>query len=136
MVRLSQLDVQPKGCVMDDEVMTRSVALEAAVADVWAALTEPERLSVWLDGRVRIDLRPGGRGTVTRPDGAVRRVLVEAVEPGCRLALRWWPYEEPGGGSRPGPGSRVEFLLEPVSGGTRLTVWERLPEALLLDDRD
>ncbi len=113
--------------MMDDEVVEREVELDVTVADVWASLTEPERLSAWLGGTVELDCRPGGRGTVRRQDGAVRRVVVEAADPGRRLAIRWWPFEEPGEAGRPGPGSRVEFVIEPLRLGTRLRVIELAP---------
>jgi len=111
-----------------DSAVVREVSLDASPVEVWSALTEPDRLSAWLGGRVEIEVRPGGRGTVTREDGVSRRLVVEAVEPGRRLAFRWWPFEEPGGGL-PGPGSRVELTLEPRSDRTILTVreWTPLP---------
>jgi uncharacterized protein YndB with AHSA1/START domain len=112
---------------MDDEAVEREVELDASLAEVWASLTEPQRLSAWLGGTVELDVRPDGRGTVRREDGVVRRVVVEAVDPGRRLAIRWWPFEEPGEAGRPGPGSRVEFLVEPLPLGTRLRVRERAP---------
>ncbi|MFL5800013.1 MAG: SRPBCC domain-containing protein [Actinomycetota bacterium] len=112
---------------MDDEAVEREVELEASVAEVWASLTEPERLSAWLGGTVELDLRPGGRGSVRREDGAVRRIVVEALEPERRMAIRWWPFEEPGDPGRPGRGSRVEFLLESLPFATRLRVVERAP---------
>ena len=116
---------------MEEETVTRSVVLDATPEEAWAALTEPEHLSAWLGGWVQIDVRPGGRGSVTRGDGSVRRLVVEAVQAGRRLALRWWPYEEPDRtGPPPGPGSRVELLLEPLHDGTALTVREHLPETL------
>jgi len=101
----------------------RKLELDASVGDVWVALTRPERLSAWIGADVELDVRPGGRGTARRGDGALRRIRVEAVDPPRRLAFRWWPFERDGG--RPGLGTRVEFLLEETPGGrTRLTVVE------------
>jgi uncharacterized protein YndB with AHSA1/START domain len=111
-----------------NEAVERVIELDASLAEVWSSLTEPARLSAWLGGDVELDVRPGGRGTVHRADGAVRRVVVEAVEPRRRLAIRWWPFEEPGGIGPPGPGTRVEFVVDRADGGTRLTVTELPPE--------
>jgi uncharacterized protein YndB with AHSA1/START domain len=120
---------------MEQDAVTRSVVLDATPEEAWAALTEPEHLSAWLGGRVKIDVRPGGRGAVTRVDGTVRRLVVEAVEPGRALIVRWWPYEEPKrSGAPPAPGSRVEFLLEPHREGALLTVREHLPETFRTED--
>ena len=113
-----------------NETVERAVDLEASLQEVWASLTEPERLSVWLGGEVDLDVRPGGRGMVRRADGAVRRMLVEAVDPPSRLAIRWWPFEVPGRLGPPGSGSRVEFVVESRENGTRLRVVERVPERL------
>jgi uncharacterized protein YndB with AHSA1/START domain len=109
---------------LDDVEVRRSALLDAPPAVVWESLTRPNRLSGWLGGAVDIDLRPGGRGSVQRADGELRRIRVEAVEPLRRLAFRWWPFEAPGS-LRPGGASRVELLLEETPGGTWLTVTER-----------
>jgi uncharacterized protein YndB with AHSA1/START domain len=111
---------------MDGDAVVRELELEVPAAEVWSALTRPDRLSAWLGGDVSLDVRVGGRGTVRREDGATRRVVVEALEPERMLALRWWPFAEPGAG-RPGPGNRVEFLLEPRVHSTVLRVIERAP---------
>ena len=114
---------------MDDEpLVRREIELEASLGEVWAALTEPDRLSAWVGGAVTdLEIRPGGRGTVRREDGAVRRLVVEAVEPERRLALRWWPFEDGSGSPAAGSGTRVEFRLEPIPDGVALTVVERGP---------
>jgi len=104
----------------DEVSIRRSVELDAAVDDVWEAVTTPELLSGWLEGDLELDVRPGGEGVLVEPDGAVRRMRVEELEPTRRLALQWWPAD----GS--GPASTVEMDLEPTPGGTRLVVTETL----------
>jgi uncharacterized protein YndB with AHSA1/START domain len=113
--------------LLDDPLVERTVELPASVEEVWAALTEPDRLSAWVGGRVvELECRPGGRGLVRRDDGAVRRLAVEAVDPVRRLVLRWWPFED--GMSAPGGrGTTVEFLIEPAGDGCLLRVLERAP---------
>ena len=105
---------------MEEVSVTRSVDLDATAEDVWRALTDPALLADWLDGDVELDVRPGGGGTITEPDGVVLRAMVEEVVPTRRLALRWWP--EDGGG----PASTVRLDLEPTGDGTRLVVTETL----------
>jgi len=102
----------------DEPVVTRSVDLDATVDEVWTALTDDVERSAWLGGDSRIDVRPGGRGQVVEPDGSVRRVEVGDVDPGRRLGWRW----SPGTG---GATSDVEFVVEPLPRGARLTVTER-----------
>jgi uncharacterized protein YndB with AHSA1/START domain len=116
----------------------RSVHLPAPVAAVWAALTDPERLSAWLGGDVDLDPFPGGQITV-QEDGHLRRGVIVDMEPLRRLEIRWlppsrrigfvWtPDDEPAGSA-----GSVEFRLEPVprQGTTRLTVIERAPALAL-----
>ena len=107
--------------------VTRSVDLDAPVEDVWAAVTEADALSSWLDGDVEIDPRPAGRVSMVERNGTVRRGTVETVEPGRELVFRWWSDDG---------GSRVRFVIEPVDDRTRLTVVETemsgAPRALAL----
>lgn len=103
----------------------REVTLPAAPDKVWRALTEPGALTEWFGADVDLDPRPGRTATVRRPDGSEERALVEAADPGRRLALRWLPYERgPDGRTRPRPPTRVVFTLKPVDEGTRLLVVE------------
>jgi uncharacterized protein YndB with AHSA1/START domain len=99
--------------------MERSIELTSDIQDVWAALTTPERLSSWFGASaVELELRPGGRITFERGDSRWRG-LVEVVEPSRRFAFRWLPRE-----GRAAERTRVVFLLEPTTTGTRLTVRE------------
>ncbi|MGH8906005.1 MAG: SRPBCC domain-containing protein [Egibacteraceae bacterium] len=103
--------------------VTRTVRLPAAPAQVWEAVSSPDRLSRWLGWRVDLDVRPGGQGTARERGGAVRRLVVEDVEPARRLAFHWWPAEADGQPPESGA-STVEIDLEPVEGGTLLRVTE------------
>jgi uncharacterized protein YndB with AHSA1/START domain len=88
---------------------------------VWAAITEPDQVSRWFGTRAELDLRPGGKGSFTWDELDVTTpVTVEAVEPPTRFAYRW----EPGGANTGGPTTLVEFRLEEIPGGTRLTLVE------------
>ena len=95
----------------------RTVVLPASPDDVWPALAEAERLAAWLGGRVELEARAGGRVVVADEDGE-RWGTVEDLEPGRVLVLRLW---ERGHGLS---GTRLEFTLDPVEEGTRLTVVE------------
>jgi uncharacterized protein YndB with AHSA1/START domain len=95
----------------------REIDVPAEAAEVWEALTEPERLEDWFATEVELDVRPGGRGSFRWGNGEERSVLVEEVDPERRLTLRW---EDDGG--------EVAFTLEPTVDGTRLVVVESAPE--------
>ena len=102
----------------DEPVVTRTVDLDATVDEVWTALTDDVERSAWFGGDSTIDIRPGGGGRVVEADGSVRRVEVGHVDPGRRLGWRW---AHPAGGEA----SDVEFVVEPLPRGARLTVTER-----------
>lgn len=90
---------------MSEEV-TRSVDLDAAVDDVWRAVTDPDERAAWLDD----------------PDAVSRRVRVDEATPGERLVWTWW---QPGDED---DASTVSVVLSPLdTGGTRVIVTESLP---------
>ena len=112
------------------ERFQRQITLPFAPDSVWAALTQPERLSTWFGARVELDLRAGGRAVFVSDDGAARPAVIEELEPVRRFAFRWLPFERrPDGSVRRLPVTRVEFSLEPTSDGTVLTVVESSPSS-------
>jgi uncharacterized protein YndB with AHSA1/START domain len=95
----------------------REIVFPESPAELWEALTEPERLEEWFATEVELDARPGGSGVFRWANGEERRATVrEAVEEE-RLVLDW---EDDGG--------EVVLELEEVDGGTRLRVVESTPE--------
>lgn len=103
------------------DTIERQMTFELPREVVWAAITEPEQLGRWFGSSAELDLRAGGEGSFTWEDhGVTTRVTIEEVEPPVRFAYRW----EPGGANEGGPTTLVEFRLEEVPGGTRLTLVE------------
>jgi uncharacterized protein YndB with AHSA1/START domain len=94
----------------------RDIVFPASPAEVWEALTEPERLEEWFASEVSLDARPGGMGVFRWGDGDERRAVVRELEPEERLVLDW---EDDG---------QVVLELEEVDGGTRLHVVETSPD--------
>jgi uncharacterized protein YndB with AHSA1/START domain len=93
----------------------RETVVEASPEEVWEALTDEDRLEEWLAPEVELDPVEGGEIAVRDGDDQ-RTGTVETVEDSERFAFTW---------SRPGEGeSFVEFTIEPLPGGTRLTVVE------------
>ena len=93
----------------------RETTVEASPDEVWEALTDEDRLEEWLAPDVELDPTEGGEIAVR--DGEDERFgTVETVEEGERFAFTW---------SRPGEGqSFVEFTIEALPGGSRVTVVE------------
>jgi uncharacterized protein YndB with AHSA1/START domain len=103
----------------------RVVVMPAAPERVWRAITEPVELARWFGNRFEFELRPGAEGRFYWENESTR-IRVEAVEPPRRFAYRWYPgsaqrEDEPFDSL---PLTLVEFLLEPVPEGTRLTLTE------------
>jgi len=108
---------------MSDEVR-REVELPASAEDVWDALTDPERLAGWLADAVEVELEPGGELSMRTLEGERRTGWVEHADAPRRLSF-WWRAD---GDEET---SRVEVLLEPSEEGTRVTVVETRPLAVV-----
>jgi uncharacterized protein YndB with AHSA1/START domain len=103
------------------DTIERQMTFELPREVVWAAITEPEQIGRWFGTSAELDLRPGGEGSFYWEHlDVTTRVTVEAVEPPARFAYRW----EPGGTNEGGATTLVEFRLEEIPGGTRLTLIE------------
>lgn len=93
----------------------RDTLIEASPEEVWEALTDEDRLEEWLAPDVELDPVEGGEIAVRDGDDR-RNGTVETLEEGERFAFTW---------SRPGEGeSFVEFTIEALPGGSRVTVVE------------
>src|SRR6266536_4972668 len=68
---------------------TREIVLDAPREEVWAALTEAERLEEWFANDVELDARPGGEGVFRWGDGDERHAVVRELEEPERLVLDW-----------------------------------------------
>jgi uncharacterized protein YndB with AHSA1/START domain len=93
----------------------RETLVEASPEEVWEALTDEDRLEEWLAPDVELEPVEGGEIAV-RDGEDERNGTVETLEENERFAFTW---------SRPGEGeSFVEFTIEPLPGGSRVTVVE------------
>ncbi len=96
-------------------MIRREIVLPSPREEVWAALTDPERLAEWFANDVELELTPGGAAIFRWGNGEERQATVTAVDPERRLAFSW---DEDG---------EVEFTLADAGEGTRLTVVETTP---------
>jgi uncharacterized protein YndB with AHSA1/START domain len=93
----------------------RETLVEASPEEVWEALTDEDRLEEWMAPDVELDPDEGGEIAVRDGDDQ-RNGTVETMEENERFAFTW---------SRPGEGeSFVEFTIEALPGGSRVTVVE------------
>lgn len=119
---------------MSDRI-EKTVEIAAPVPRVWRALTDVGEFNTWfraaLTGRFAPGERLRGHSTYPGHETAQFDLLVEAMEPERRLAFTW-----PTGGPEDGAArTRVEFRLESIATGTRLTVVESGFDALPLTRR-
>ncbi|MGH2572426.1 MAG: SRPBCC domain-containing protein [Actinomycetota bacterium] len=107
-----------------EDRVRRVIELHATPEEVWSALTRPDQLARWFGAEAEIDVRPGGALRFTWPDGTVRRGLVEDSRAPEYLAFRWRAIGHSPEDLSAGSATRVEFLLERLAAGTRLTLVE------------
>lgn len=100
----------------------RVVTLPVSQERAWRAITDPAEISKWFEGCEMTELRVGA-GFVM---GGHARCRIEAVEPPRRFAYSWHPgsvqHEETP--LEELPLTQVEFTLEEIADGTRLTLVE------------
>jgi uncharacterized protein YndB with AHSA1/START domain len=107
----------------------KKVLLRAPRERVWRALTDAAEFGVWFRVKLEGDFVAGKhvRGRVTYPgyEHIAFDVLVERIEPQRLFSLRWHPAAvDPGVDYSKEPTTLVEFRLEEVPEGTRLSVVE------------
>jgi uncharacterized protein YndB with AHSA1/START domain len=101
-----------------DDGFTRTFSVEAAVDDVWRALTEPEEMQAWFAPRViSFDHRPGGK--IVFGDDEHEEVECEIVEIEPPRRLRW--IEDPS--VLPGT-MDVTVTIEAADYGARVSIAE------------
>lgn len=113
----------------------KTIELRAPVARIWRALTDHEEFGTWF--RVKLDgpFVPGevSRGHVTYLgyEHLTWEAIVTRMEPTRVLAFTWHPYAiDPAVDYSAETPTLVQFELEPIAGGTRLTVTESGFDAL------
>lgn len=107
----------------------KRIELKAPIERVWRALTDHREFGEWFRVRLETPFMPGKttRGQITYPgyEHVVMEVVVQKMEPPRRFSFNWHPYAiEPGIDYSKEQPTLVEFTLEPIAGGTLLTVVE------------
>lgn len=125
---------------MENRIEKR-IELKASVSRVWRALTDYREFGEWF--RVRLDgpFVEGkvSLGQITHPgyEHIKWQAVVQKMEPERLFSFRWHNSFEPDADIFKEPTTLVEFRLEKIEGGTRLTVtesgFENLPDTLRLE---
>ncbi len=112
--------------MMQDKI-EKTIELAAARAKVWQALTDHEQFGEWF--RVKLEgpfvVGEPSRGMMTYPGYETMPwdAIVEAIEPEHFFSFSWRDVD-PKDGKLGDPMTLVEFRLEEIPSGTRLTVTE------------
>lgn len=112
----------------------KSIDIEAPVERVWRALTDHREFGEWF--RVKLDQSfvPGGQSTgrITYPgyEHVGWKAEIVVMEEPRLFAYRWPHMDETQAVREDWPWTLVEFRLEPIAAGTRLTVTESGFDAL------
>lgn len=107
----------------------KQIVLRAPRARVWRALTDAREFGTWFrvafDGPFAVGARVGGQLTFPGYEHVRMEIAVERIEPEYRFAFRWHPHAiDPAVDYGAEPPTLVEFTLEEIAEGTRLTVVE------------
>jgi uncharacterized protein YndB with AHSA1/START domain len=105
--------------------ITRQLEIAAPVANVWRALTDSTRFAAWFriefDGPFVVGQSVNGRFK----NGLTIEFQIERMEPEIHFAYRWHPYPvDPTIDYSAEQPTLVEFHLEKIPTGTRLTITE------------
>jgi uncharacterized protein YndB with AHSA1/START domain len=124
----------------DTDRIQKIVTLKAPVERVWRAISDASEFGAWFgvlfEGSFRPNTPMRGKMTPTKADpevakmqqpyaGATFDFTVERIEPMRLFSFRWHPFAvDPAHDYSGEPTTLVVFELEPVAGGTRLTITE------------
>ncbi|SHJ96481.1 Uncharacterized conserved protein YndB, AHSA1/START domain [Roseomonas rosea] len=119
---------------MSDRI-EKTIELKAPQERVWRALTDHESFGAWFGARIDGPFIPGevstGRITIPGYEHVRWEAVVERMEPQHLFAYRWHPYAvDPAVDYSGETMTLVEFRLETIPGGTRLTATESGFDAL------
>jgi uncharacterized protein YndB with AHSA1/START domain len=106
----------------------KQVVLRAPRSRVWRALSSAEEFGAWFGIQLDGVFAPGAtvKGLITMPGHHFElEIAIERMDPETRMSYRWHPYPvEVAVDYSKEPTTLVEFHLEEVAEGTRLTVVE------------
>ena len=123
---------------MSTDRIEKQVVLRAPRSRVWRALTNAAEFGAWFGVKLQGVFTAGARvqGQITYPgyEHVTLDVTIERLDPEHTFSWRWHPNAiDPGFDYSKEPTTLVEFHLEEVEAGTRLTVvesgFDRIPLA-------
>jgi uncharacterized protein YndB with AHSA1/START domain len=124
----------------DTDRIQKRVTLKAPLERVWMAISDSSRFGEWFGVQFEAPFVAGkavkGKIVPTKADPEIAKTqepytgmpfdcLVDRIEPMTLFSFRWHPFAiDPGVDYSKEPTTLVTFQLEPVPGGTQLTITE------------
>jgi len=105
---------------VDSQEFQLEIRIDASPDTVFAFLTDPAHMRVWLAEIVEAEARPGGLFRISGPPGVAIEGRYLEIVPNRKVVFTWGGVE----GLQPGQ-STVEFLLEPDGRGTLVRLRHR-----------
>jgi len=107
----------------------KTIEINAPIERVWRALTDPREFGAWFRVNIETPFLPGqpAHGMITCPgyDHVRWEVVIQKIEPQHLFSFTWHPYAiDPSHDYSGEPSTLVEFRLEAIATGTRLSVTE------------
>lgn len=111
------------------DTINKEIEISAPRERVYAALTDPAKLSQWFPDAVEGEIKPGERPVFDHGEYGRHSVYVVATDPYSYVAYRWIPgtVNVPQGfigDVLTQPNTLCEFHLDEVDGGTRVRLVE------------
>jgi uncharacterized protein YndB with AHSA1/START domain len=119
----------------------KEIVLKAPVSRVWRAISTPAEFGEWFKVDMSgVTFEPGkpAIGNMTYPgyEGHKFEMVIDRIEPETLFSFKWHPYGiDPNYDYSSEPLTTIEFRLEPVDGGTKLTITESGFDAVPLSRR-
>jgi uncharacterized protein YndB with AHSA1/START domain len=119
----------------------KEIVLKAPRSRVWKSISDPGEFGAWFKVDMSgVKFEPGkpvnAKMTYPGHEGAPFEMVVDRIEPERLFSFRWHPYGiDPNYDYSGEPMTLIEFVLEEVPGGTKLTVTESGFDAIPLARR-
>jgi uncharacterized protein YndB with AHSA1/START domain len=111
------------------DVVEREITIKAPIGTVWKVITNP---SQWFGDKADLELKPGGKGTVSWDDyGDAPMEVVKLDEPSY-FSFAWIGPDEETRGT--GQQTLVEFTLSEDGESTKLHLTESIYDKQLMSD--
>ena len=119
----------------------KQIVLRAPRSRVWRAITDADEFGKWFRVKLESPFAEGAtvRGKITYPgyEHLTMDLFIERIQPEKYFSYRWHPYAiDPGADYSREPTTLVEFRLDEVADGTRLTIVESGFDRIPADRRD